>query len=62
MPEDDIPYYEKIHNDYKEGWITRKELDEMCAEDEVLRQWIEHYDMLEAALKELNNEILPDDL
>jgi hypothetical protein len=51
-----IPYYEKIHNDFVDGKISKIELEELCRKDEKLKKWIEHYSILGAAVKDLKKE------
>jgi hypothetical protein len=51
-----IPEYEKILNDYLEGWLSAFELAEMCETDEELKKWVEHHMILKAALKELKQD------
>jgi hypothetical protein len=48
-----IPYYEKIHNDFIEGRITRTQLDDMCNKDLKLKKWIQQYNILKEVIKDL---------
>lgn len=52
----EVPYFERIHNEFIEGKLTKSELDKMCEKDPVLKEWISHYETLKEALKDLKDK------
>ncbi|MCK9401481.1 MAG: hypothetical protein M0Q51_16000 [Bacteroidales bacterium] len=52
LPFTGIPHYEQIINMFHDGRITNTTFNQLLLQDHEMRQWWEHYKILDKALKD----------